>query len=509
MSKSSNKTIAKNTLFLFFRTLLIMGISLYTTRVVLSVLGVDDFGIYNVVGGVVSMLAFLNSAMVQASQRYLSFAQGGNNIEEQKKVFSTSILIHITIALIVVVLLESIGLWYVNHKLVLPPDRLKAANYVYQFSVLIFLCKILVVPYNANVIAHEKMEVYAYISIADYVLQLIFVLLLRCVSCDKLIMYGGMMFLVSCCNFIFYYVYSKKKFLECTFEWNKDFSLYKEMFGFASWAFVGGAGYVARNQGVNLVINLFCGPMVNAARGVAYQVSSAVQTLISSFQQAMNPQITKRYAVGEIDSMMTLVRIGSKYSFLLLCICFAPILVRPYYILDIWLVNVPEYSAGFLIMAVIMALIASMGGPLNTAMQATGNIKKFQIVVSIIMLCDIPLSYYLLSLYIEPYLVTSVSIFTSIICLFAKLIILKQQISFNLSRFLVSVVLRNIIVAVIVIAALYYIEKFIPDSFVGFVLLYALSVVLSGVVIYLIGLDKNERVLAITIATHYLCRIKK
>lgn len=509
MSQSSNKTIAKNTLFLFFRTLLIMGISLYTSRVVLTVLGVEDFGIYNVVGGIVSMLSFLNSAMVQASQRYLNFAQGTGDPENQRKVFSTSILIHATIAVVVVLLLETIGYWYVNNRVVLSPDRLQAANYVYQFSILIFLCRILVVPYNASVIAHEKMDVYAYISITDYVLQLFFVFLLKMVLYDKLITYGIMMLTVSCCHYLFYYLYTRRQFTECSFRWKQDWNLYREMFSFASWAFLGGAGYVSRNQGVNLVINVFCGPAVNASRGVAYQVSTAVQTLISSFQQSMNPQITKRYAAGEIDSMMALVRAGSKYSFLLLLVCFTPILIRPNYILGLWLVNVPEYADGFLIMAIVMALITSMGGPLNTAMQSTGNIKVFQIVVSIIMLLDIPLAYYLLTLKIEPYLVTSVSIFTSVLCLFAKLLILRRDITYNLLRFLISVVFRNLMVATIVIALFLQIEKLIPQTFLGLIILCFTSVFLNGIIIYVMGFEKFERVLLTSLVRQSINRLSK
>ena len=493
MSDSGNKTIAKNTLFLFFRTLLVMGISLYTSRVVLELLGVNDFGIYNVVGGVVSMLTFLNSAMVQASQRYLSYAQGINDIEKQQKYFSTSLLIHTTIAVIVVFLLETIGLWYVNNKVVLSPERLQAANIIYQFSILIFLSKILVVPYNASVIAHEKMDVYAYISITDYLLQLCFVLLLKIIPYDKLISYGAIMLIVSWFHFLLYYIYTKKKFAECIFNWSKDWNLYKEMFSFASWAFLGGAGFVASNQGVNLVINVFCGPAINAARGVAFQVSSAVQTLISSFQQSMNPQIIKRYAIGEIESMMTLVKAGSKYSFLLLLICFVPIIVRPNYILGLWLGNVPEYADGFLIMAIIMALITSMGGPLNTAMQATGNIKIFQIVVSIIMCLDIPLAYYFLQLGIEPYIVTSVSIFTSILCLFAKLIILRLQVRYNMIKFIILVVFRNLLLATIVIFLFIYLSIYIPETFLGLILLCFLSVVFNSVIIYILGFETSER----------------
>ena len=508
MSQSSNKTIAKNTLFLFFRTLLIMGISLYTSRVVLAELGVEDYGIYNVVGGIVSMLAFLNSAMVQASQRYLSFAQGTNDLENQKKIFSTSVLIHATIAILVVVLLETIGLWYVNTKVVLPAERLNAANIIYQLSILIFLSRILVVPYNASVIAHEKMDIYAYISIVDYILQLGLVFILQYTTYDKLVTYGVMMLAVACIHYIFYVLYTKCKFIECTFHWYKDWKLYKEMFSFASWAFLGGAGFVARNQGVNLVINLFCGPAVNAARGVAYQVSAAVQTLISSFQQSMNPQITKRYASGDRESMMTLVRAGSKYSFLLLLICFTPILVRPEYILKLWLGTVPEYAAEFLVMAVSMALVTSMDGTLNTAMQATGNIKVFQITVSIIMCLDIPLAYFLLSLGVEPYLVTGVSIFTAILCLFVKLIILRRQVPYNLSEFIGSIVCKNIAVFIIVILIFSTLSSIIPKSTMGFCMLGVLSFVINVVIIYLIGLNISERKMFVSMISYTIKRIK-
>lgn len=508
MSQSSNKTIAKNTLFLFFRTLLIMGISLYTSRVVLEELGVEDYGIYNVVGGIVAMLAFLNSAMVQASQRYLSFAQGTNNLENQKKVFSTSILIHATIAILVVVLLETIGLWYVNTKVVLPAERLYAANIIYQLSILIFLSRILVVPYNASVIAHEKMDIYAYISIVDYMLQLGLVFILQYLTYDKLVTYGVMMLAVACIHYVFYVIYTKCKFIECTFHWYKDWKLYKEMFSFASWAFLGGAGFVARNQGVNLVINLFCGPAVNAARGVAYQVSAAVQTLISSFQQSMNPQITKRYASGDCESMMVLVRAGSKYSFLLLLICFVPILVRPEYILKLWLGAVPEYAAEFLVMAVSMALVTSMDGTLNTAMQATGNIKVFQITVSIIMCLDIPLAYFLLSLGIEPYLVTGVSIFTAILCLFAKLIILRKQVYYNISEFIFFIVCKNFILSALIIFIFLHLSHYIADSLLGFIILCFLSVAVNSPIIYVLGLKKSEREIIHSMIEQIISRFK-
>lgn len=504
-TKATNVRIAKNSAFLFFRTLLIMGVTLYTSRIVLNVLGVIDYGIYNVVGGVVAMLTFLNSAMVQASQRYFNFAQGKGDIVYSNKVFSTSILIHLSIAFIVLILLETIGLWYVNNKIVLPDNRLYAANIIYQFSILIFISKILVVPYTASVIAHERMNVYAYVSIADSLLQLLIVYILVLINFDKLILYGLFLFVISIFNFSIYVCYSKKHFPECHFKRYHDLSLYKEMFAFAGWAFLGGFGYVARSQGVNLVINLFCGPAVNAARGVAYQVSSAIQTFVSSFLHAINPQITKRYANNDINSMMMLVRVGSKYSFLALLICCGPIIMKSNYVLSLWLGQVPEFAPEFLIMAVGMSLVTSMGGSLNTAMQATGNIKLFQIVVAIIMCCDIPLSMILLDYGIAPYLVTGVSILTAFLCLFAKLIILRKLVKYNLLNFVWNVVLKNILIAILSLYLLYTLSKHIPDSFIGLVIICLFSIIITITIICFIGLEKWEKL----VVKKYITKLKR
>ena len=490
---SSNKRIAKNTIVLFFRTLVVMAISLYTSRIVLDVLGVNDYGIYNVVGGVVSMLVFLNSAMVQASQRYMNFAQGEGGIDEQIQVFSTSVRIHFCIALIVLFILETAGLWYVNNKVVLPPDRLYAANIIFQFSILTFLTKIFVVPFNASVIAHERMQIYAYISILDALMQLGVVYLLQIISFDKLVLYGGSMFGVALLHFSVYFLYCKINFAECRYKANSDWGLFKEMFAFASWAFIGGFGYIARGQGVNLVINLFCGPSVNAARAVASQVSSAIQNFVSSFQTALNPQITKRYAAGDSDSMMTLVRAGSKYSFLSLLICCSPLFFRGDYVLGLWLKNVPEYAAQFLIMVLAMNLVTSMGGPLNTAMQATGNIKKFQIVVSVIMCCDIPLAYLLLSFEVEPYLATGVSVFTACLCLIAKLCILHELVAYNIKDYIISVILRNALIMFLGILTLNFVNQLMPYSFIGLLLLCITTVIVYAFIVLAIGLEKWER----------------
>lgn len=493
MASSSNKRIARNAGFLYVRTLLVMIISLFTSRIALEALGVDDYGIYNVVGGVVAMLSFLNSAMAQATQRFLSFAQGRDDLGYQIKVFSTAIVVQITIAIIVLVLLETIGLWYLNNKVVLPPDRVFAARIVYQLSILTFLIRILVVPYVASVVANEHLHFHAVLSIVDALLLLVSLLVLRTLSFDKLIAFSIITTGIAAFYLVVYFIYSKIRFKECVFKNIKDWSLYKEMFQFAGWAFFGSFGFVARMQGVNLVINLFCGPAVNAARAVAYQVSSAIQTFVTSFLQAINPQITKRYAKGEVDSMMLLVRTGSKYTFLSLLICCTPVIVKSEYILNLWLGNAPEYASEFLLLALAMSLITSMGGTMNTAMQATGNIKLFQIVVTVIMCLDIPLSYLLLQKGVLPYLVTSVSIVTAFLCLIAKMLLLKRLIPYDIGPFVKEVVAKNFILAGVMVPLFFAIGHYIPSNIWGLLVVCLLSVVLYSICIYIFCMEKWEK----------------
>lgn len=493
-NNSNNKKIAKNSIIMFLRTLLILFITLYTSRVVLSSLGVEDFGIFNVVGGVVSMLTFLNSAMVQASQRYITFAQGKDDITNQRKIYSTSVLIHFIIALTVIVILETIGLWYINNKVVLPESRLYAANWVFQFSVGIFILRILTVPNTASVVAHENFNLYAYVSIIDSVLQLLAVYLLSVTSYDSLISYGLMLFVIALINYLVYFLYCRIKYIECVFALNIDVKLIKEMFSFAGWAFVGGLGYILRNQGVNLVINLFCGPTINAARGVAYQASSAGQSFVASFQSSINPQITKRYAGNDMEQMMQLVNVGSKYSFLLLLTLFTPIMVKPEFVLHFWLgKEVPPFAAEFLFMAITMNLITSMGGPLKTAMQATGNIKLFQIVVGVIMCCDVPLAYLCLTIDIEPYLVTGISTLTALLCLIAEYVILNKSIKFDLWNSIKNNVIRNIFLGTCLIVTFSIISRYIPNTLFGFILICVLVILIYPFTILSFGVSKNER----------------
>ena len=334
---STNKRVAKNTLFLYFRMILIMLVTLYTSRVVLAELGIKDYGIYNVVGGVVMMFSFLNNCMSSATQRFMTFELGKGDMQKLRNVFAASLNIHIFIALIIVILAETIGLWFVNEKLVISHDRIFAANWVYQFSILTFCVNIIQVPYNAVLIAHEKMSIYAYISILEVLLKLGIVYLLAIVSSDKLIVYGMLVFIVQLIIRCIYQAYCKRHYEESKFKlfWNKY--LYKQMSSFAGWNLFGSVAWLLRDQGLNIVLNLFFGPAINAARGIASQVSNAVIGFISNFQVALNPQITKNYATGHILEMEKLSYMGIKFSFLLLFIMVFPICLNIDYILHLWL----------------------------------------------------------------------------------------------------------------------------------------------------------------------------
>ena len=299
---SNNKRIAKNTLLLYFRMILTMLVTLYTSRVVLNTLGVEDFGIFNVVGGIGVMFSVLNSAMSSATQRFLSFELGQNNKEQFTKVFSMSITIHALIALIIFVLAETIGLWFLNTHLVIPADRLVAANWVYQCSVLSFMVTILSVPYNASIIAYERMGAFAYISILEVSLKLLVVFMLQWIMVDKLKLYAVLLLVVALIIRLVYGFYCKLKLEGCNYIWIKDKQLFKTLASYAGWNLWGNLAAVGMDQGVNVLLNIFFGPIVNAARGIAYQAGSAVRLFVSNFQMAVNPQIVKRFASKELQA---------------------------------------------------------------------------------------------------------------------------------------------------------------------------------------------------------------
>lgn len=495
--KSENNTrIAKNTMFLYFRMILIMLVNLYTSRVILMSLGVEDYGIYNVVGGIVTMFSFLNGSMASSTQRYLTYELGNGNVEKLKKIFSTSLNIHLLLAGLIVILAESIGLLFLNYKLNIPYDRMFAANIVYQFSILTFFINIIQVPYNAALIAHEKMGIYAYISILEVVLKLFVAYVIFYTSIDKLIIYSGLIFLVQLLIRFIYQLYCKRKYVECHFRIIKDIKLYKEMTSFAGWNLFGSMAWICRDQGVNIVVNLFFGPVVNAARAISGQVSGAVMGFISNFQTALNPQITKLYATGETDKMEKLVFKGIKFSFCLLFLIAFPLAINITYILELWLKDVPDYVSGFVVFILIDSLCSTLyGNPLMTSLAATGNIRNYQVFVSLCVLLTLPSAYLLLVLGGNPYSIFIAVILWTNISGILRFYYCNKQIGFRWKKFWIDVIFPIFKLLVLSLPIPLYIRWHMHETntlWVTFFLI-MISFCLSFVACWSVVLNKEEK----------------
>lgn len=495
-NNQNNKRVAKNTLFLYFRMILIMLVTLYTSRVILAQLGINDYGIYNVVGGVVSMFAFLNNCMTSSTQRFMTFELGCGNVQRLKDVFAASLNIHMAIAVVIVLLAETIGLWFVNAKLVIPENRMIAANWVYQFAILSFCVNIIQVPYNAVLIAHEKMSVYAYISIIEVFLKLGIVYLLVVSPFDKLIAYGVLLFIVQLVIRSIYQIYCSKKYEECKFRlfWDRD--LYRSMSSFAGWNLFGSVAWLLRDQGLNIILNMFFGPVINAARGVATQVSSAVMNFISNFQVALNPQITKNYANGNIGEMEKLSYLGIKFSYMILFVLAFTLSLNIDYILQLWLVEVPNYTALFIILILIDSLIGTLfGTPLMTALSATGVIRNYQVVVSLAILCIVPVGYVVLKLGFDAPSVFYVTIVFSLISGFARFLFCRKQIGYSLRKMGNSVLLPITGMTLVSLPLPIYVRMCVlrDSNVVNFAVLCLLAVVISSVSAWFIGMRKGER----------------
>ncbi len=493
MSNQNNNRIAKNTLMLYLRMSLTMFVSLFTSRVILNVLGVEDYGIYNVVAGVVTMFSFLNSAMALGTQRFLAFEMGKNNPSGMNNVFKTSINIHVGIAILIVLLSETIGVWFLNTQLTIPADRMIAANWVFQLSMLNFALVVITVPYNAAIIANERMSFYAYVSILETVLKLIAVIALVNLPFDHLKTYAFLILIVSFLVFVAYRYYSIKKFAECNYSWYWNPSLFKEMMGYTGWNLFGNVAYVSYNQGINIILNVFFGPAINAARGIAYQVNGAISGFAGNFQLAMNPQITKSYSSNELDYMHQLIYSGSKFSFFLLYCITLPILIETDKILYWWLKIVPDHAILFCRLVLIQALIDSISLSLKAGVQASGKIKWFQIIIGSMLFLILPISYLFLYLGYSPVTPFIISIVIAIIALSGRLYMVGNIINLSISKFVKKVIFKIVLVVVFspVVPLLwkYWTNSTTINSLI--------SIFISGlsgiVVIYFLGLASNEK----------------
>jgi len=494
-NSANTKRIAKNTAMLYFRMILIMAVSLYTTRIVLKQLGVEDFGIYNVVGGVVTMLAFLSSSMSSATQRFLSFELGKKDIPQLSRVFGMSVNIQIVIALGVLFIAETLGLWFVNTQLTIPGDRLIAANWVYQFSILTFIVSIISVPYNAAILTYEKMNVFAYISILEVVLKLLAVFMLEWFGFDKLKLYAILIFAVSLIIRVIYGVYVKRNIKDCNYSFFWDKKLFLTLINFAGWNLWGNVAVVTYNQGINIMLNIFFGPVVNAARAIAFQVNAAFNSFISNFQMALKPQIIKSYAVDDHKYVQSLIFSGAKYSYFLMMLLCIPMILSTPQILNWWLGTVPEYTVIFCRLVLVESLINSISGTLMSGAQASGKIKVYQGVVGGLLLLILPISYVFLYFGSPPEVTLYISICIVLSALIARLFILSPILSFSKSGFFKEVLLPIIFISFLITGVGLLIVQFAEKSFFNLILANLTLLTIMIFLIFFIGFGNKERML--------------
>lgn len=493
MPSENTKRIAKNTVMLYIRMFLTMLVSLYTSRVVLNVLGVEDFGIYNVVGGIVIMFSFLNSSMASATQRFFSFEIGRGDFQQLTKVFSLSVTIHIGIAFIIFLLAETIGLLFLNTQMNIPAARMEAARWIYQFAILSFMISVVQVPYNAIIIARERMSVYAYISIVEVLLKLFIVFALTYFSFDKLKLYAMLIFGVSLIIAILYRIYCKRKFKESDYRFVWDKSLYKTLISFAGWNMFGSLAWLVKTQGLNIILNIFSGPLLNAAYGIASQVNVAVNSFVQNFMMALNPQIVKAYAVNDVCYMTSLLFRGSKFSYYLLLIFAIPLLFETHLILELWLKTVPEYAVVFTRLIIINSLLESFTYTMGTSIQATGRIKWYQIIVGGTILLNLPLSYLLLKFHYTPSVVFIVSIIISCVTLLQRLLILKRLIRFSFWQYVNQVFVTTGLVTLASCIVPMFLEFYMEDSIKKVLFILFSGFIMTLLSIVFVGLSKAEK----------------
>lgn len=491
--KADNARLAKNTMFLYFRMIFIMAVTLYTSRVVLRVLGVEDFGIFNVVAGVVAMFGFLNSSMSATTQRFISFSLGRGD-DNLNKVFSTCVLTHALIALGVLVLVESVGLWFLYNKMIIPEVRMDAAFWVFQFSALSTVVTVMSIPFNADIIAHEKMSAFAYISIVEVCLKLLIVFLLDVGNIDKLVLYGFLLLLVQCGIFLTYMGYCLRHFKESRFRFVYEKKLFSEVFSFAGWNLWGYLASILYTQGLNILLNVFFGPVVNAARGLANQVDGAIRLFASNFQMAINPQIVKTYAAKDLESMHKLVFRSSKFSFFLLLALSLPVMIEAPMILRLWLSTVPDWTASFLRLMLVVVIVDSVANPLMTSAAATGRIKLYQSVLGGIQLLIVPVAYVVLRMGGEPNSVFVVHICICLIAFAVRLFIVRGMIGLSIKKYLMEVCVKSGVVTVVATVLPLTLYFSMTNSLLCAIVVVFVSLGSVAVSAYAIGLTKSERV---------------
>lgn len=489
---ASNKRLVKNTLILYLRMFFTMAIGFYTSRVVLSTLGIVDYGIYNVVGGIVGMLSMLNSAMAGTTQRWITIAIGVNDSKYLQKVFAVGLTAQCIIGGIVFVLTESIGLWYLYNYAVMPMERIDTAFWVFQISLFTLLLNIINVPFLGSVIAHEKMGVFASFSIVEVIMKLIICFILTITLFDKLLVYAILLFFASIINFLWLQIYCYKKFSEARFRFGWDKRMYKEMWNLTSWTMVGHVSLICYTQGITLLINLFFGPVLNAAYSIANQATNIINQFSSSFQTAINPQITKSYAAKQYDEMHKLVYRSSKFSYFLMLIIAVPLFYEANFLLEIWLGKVPEHSVVFMRSGIFIAMLTAVRNPLVTAAVANGNLKKYQLVVNGILMMVAPLLYVAFKLGATAEWANIILLIAMFFAVLASAFMLQRMIFLNFRAYIKDVIYRIIVVSILSFTIPVFLYIQIEEGWCRLIILGIFSVIVTVVSIYVIGLTSNE-----------------
>ena len=490
--KENNKRIARNTLFLYLRMILIMGVSLFTSRVILRALGDVDFGLYNVVGGIITIFLFVSDSMAGTSSRYITVALGGGNEVELQRVVSTTRLIQIFFAAIIFILAETIGLWLLFNKLVIPADRMTAAFWVYQCSVVTSMVTILSAPYNALIIAHEQMKAFAYISVFEAMARLAIAYIIEWCSTDRLIVYAVLLLVLQLGVRFCYSLYCRRHFPESVAPLVYEKGRIKEMFAYSGWTSLGHLAIAGYTQGLNILLNIFFGPMVNAARAISVQVQGAVTRFVTNFQMALNPQITKSYAAGDLDYMHKLVLYSSKYAFFLMSLLSFPVILNAEYILHLWLGEVPEYTVAFVRLTLVISTVETLKNSVLTSLHATGRIRKVQIIESCTLLMIVPVSYVILKSGVaRPESVFVVYLCVEMLTQMLRVRFILPLIQLNVYRY-IKVVIVPLLFMALFLGALFVVYKPHHD-FSSFLLSSLVSVCVILLLVYFIGFSRLER----------------
>ena len=490
---SDNKRIAKNTIVLYIRTLFLMLISLYTSRVILEVLGVEDYGIYQVVGGVVAMFSVISSSLSNAISRFLTFEIGHGNNVRLKKIFSTSITIQLVIVAIILVLSEVIGVWFMETKMQIPVDRLNAARWVLHCSLFTFCINLLSVPYNACVIAHERMSAFAYIGIFEAVMKLSICYMIIVSPIDKLISYALLMMSIALITRMIYGIYCNRYFEESRVRPGFDKEIFKEMMGFSGWSFFNNTAVILNGQGVNMLMNVYFGVVVNAARGIAVQVEGAVLQFVNNFTTAINPQITKNYAKGDLDGMYKLVCRGAKFSYFSMLLLAFPIILEAEQILNIWLVDVPEHAVNFVRLSLVMGLCDSIGYSGYTACMATGKLRKYSLIITSIAILEFPLAWLFFAMDALPEYAYYTYIAVKITVLVVRMFLLDSMVGLKVSMYIKNVFVPIISTTLLAVFIPVMVGLLLQPTILRLVITTLLSVTCVVVSALSVGMTTNER----------------